>query len=258
MRGLLAVKGKRGKPRLRGPAPLCYQPGMVLSLLLAGLLAAGTDGTATDRLTAALAQEESGDAAGALEALERLVAEDPQWALPRLEAARLGLSQGVPLERVQAHLEVATSRQPENPRGRYLLGLLWEERGEPQRAASEHEQALRYRTSYVEARLRLAGLRAAQGEWAEAARHYRLLRRTREDGVQVRLGLAQALERQGHLKEALREVKALHRRYPRNTLVLRRLAELYEHSGLHRQAKALRARLEPPRRKLRSLKPSRR
>jgi tetratricopeptide (TPR) repeat protein len=256
MRGRPAVKRKYALSRR---VPLCYQPAM-LWLLVAGALVAAMDAPAPGDLTAALAREAEGDSAGALEAVEAVVRAWPAQALPRVEAARLLLKLGQDLDRAETHLDVASAVAPENPRVHYLRGLLWEERGQPLRAARSYELAVMYRTSYEDARFRLAGLWASLGDWLKAELHYRYLSRQRPEWVQVRLQLARALEEQGRGEDAERELTALQSEQPGNALVIRQLAGLYERTGRPQLARKLRASLEnpvPPK-KMRPLRPSRR
>lgn len=239
--------------------PLCYLLAM-LWLLVAGTLAAAMDAPSPDALTTALARESSGDTAGALEGVQAVIQDWPQQPLPRVEAARLLLKLGGNLDEVEAHLDVAAAAAPENPRVHYLRGLLWEERGQPLRAARSHEQALVYRPSYEDARFRAAGLWASLGDWLKAEYHYRLLSRSRPEWVQVRLQLVQAIEAQGRAADAEKELLQLKNEQPGNVLVIRRLAELYERTGRPQLAARLRASLEPlaPSKKMRPLRPSRR
>jgi tetratricopeptide (TPR) repeat protein len=232
----------------------------MLWLLVAGTLVAAMDGAVPGDLTAALAREASGDSAGALEGVQAVIRVWPAEALPRVEAARLLLKLGGNLDEAEADLDVAAAVAPENPRVHYLRGLLWEERGQPLKAAQAYEVALYYRGSYEDARFRAAGLWASLGDWLKAELHYRLLSRQRPEWIQVRLQLVRVLEEQGRVGDAEQELLALKGEQPANVLVVRRLAELYERTGRARQAAKLRASLEPPAppKKMRPLRPSRR
>ncbi len=249
--------GRQGN--IEGINRLCYQPPMVW-LILAGTMAGAMDASANTALTQALAREEAGDSAGALAAVESVINTAPSWELPRLEAARMMLKLGGELDRVEAHLDVASALAPENPRAHYLRGLLWEERGRPLLAAQAYETALLYRPSYEEARFRAAGIWLAQGDWLKAELHFRLLSKARPEWVQVRLLLAQVLEQQERPEDAERELLAARELQPQSPQVIRRLAELYERTGRPKLAQKLRATLEAPepRRRMRALKPSRR
>lgn len=229
-------------------------------LILVSAMAGAMDAPANTALTQALAQEEAGDTAGALAGVEAVMNTWPMWELPRIEAARLMLKLGGELDRVEAHLDVASALAPENPRAHYLRGLLWEERGKPLLAAQAYELALHYRASYEEARFRVAGLWMSQGDWLKAEYHYRLLAKARPEWVQVRLLLAQVLERQERTEDAEGELLVARQLQPENPLVVRRLAELYERTGREKLAQKLRQTLEAPepKRRMRALKPSRR
>jgi predicted Zn-dependent protease len=233
----------------------------MLWLLVAGTLAAAAmDAPAPGDLTAALAREAEGDSAGALEAVQAVVRLWPAEALPRLEAARLLLKLGGNLDLAEVHLDVAAAVAPDNPRVHYLRGLLWEERGQLPRAARSLELAVFYRSSYEDARFRLASLCASLGDWLKAELHYRYLGRSRPEWVQVRLQLVRALEEQGRAEDAEKELLLLKGEQPGNALVIRRLADLYERTGRPRLAARLRASLAPPAppKRMRPLRPSRR
>lgn len=245
---------------LRSASALCYLPTMKWLLLLATLMTSGAkDVSGPEALTRALAREEAGDNAAALAGAEAAVRANPSWALARLELARLLLKTGGSLEHAAAHLDAAAGLAPDNPRVHYLRGLVWEERGEPSLAQASYQTAVELRPSYEDPRLRLAGLSASRGDWARAELHYRFLSRTRPESVQVRTQLALALERQGRLEEAEEELVALYALQPGNALVARRLADLYERTERPRLAEKVRKEMgQPPRRKLRELKRSRR
>lgn len=238
---------------------VCYQPRMRWMLLASVLAAGAMDAPGPEALTQALAHEEAGDTAAALAAVDALVQANPQWALPRIEAARLLLKSGGSLQHAEAHLDAAEALAPDNPRIYYLRGLLSEEKAEPSRAMAAYERALKLRPSYEDARFRLAGLAAAQGDWLKTEYHARALSRAKPEWVQVRFLLAQALERQERLEDAEAELKALHEAQPANVLVTRRLVDFYERAGKQKLADKLRKTLgAPPKRKLRELKKSRR
>jgi len=240
--------------------PLCYQPAMLLWLVVAGTLAASMDVPVSGDLTPALAREAEGDSEGALAGVLEVLRAWPTQALPRLEAARLLLKLGGDLDQVEAHLQVAAAGAPDNPRMHYLWGLLWEERGQMSQAAKAYERAVFLRSTYEEARFRLAGVWASLGDWLKAEMHYRLLARARPEWVQVRVQLAQVIERQGRVADAERELLLLKNEQPGNLLVLNQLAGLYERTGRSRLAAQVRAQSRPPDppKKMRPLRPSHR
>lgn len=210
-------------------------------------------------LPEALALEAGGDDTGALQAVEALVRAQPEWELPRLEAARLLLKLGGAPERAEAHLEVATRLAPTNPRGWFLRGLLWEERGNPVQAARAYETAVQHRSSYEEARFRLGGLWVSLGDLLKAELHYRYLARAKPEWVQVRLQLADVLEKQERPLDAETELLAARSFQPDSLLVLRRLADFYDRTERPQLAAKVRKSMEPTeKRRMRALKPSKR
>ena len=236
----------------------------MLWLLVASTLVAAMDGAAPGDLTAALALEQSGDDPGALRVLQRLIEASPGSVLPRLEAARLRLKNGVELERVERDLDAAALGAPQHPQLAYLRGQLWEERGKPFRAIQFYEQAVTFEPAYAEARFRLATLCAAQRDWLKAEHHFRLLSQARPEWVEVRLQLARAIEAQGRAPDSEKELLRLLGEQPGHPLALRQLAGLYERTGRTREATRIRAVLQQPskstpkKKKMRPLRPSRR
>lgn len=207
---------------------------------------------ADERLKAALAQEQAGNDTGALADLDARTRQDPGWALPRIESARIRLKRGEELDRAELDLEAASSLAPENPRAHYLLGVLMAERGRPPLAIAALERAVALKADYAEARQRLGALYFAGADWAKAEAQYRALA-----GVSDRLQLAAVLERQGRMSEAEAELKALYDAQPGSVVVARRLAELYDRTHRPKLAARVRANADPQtQRKLRQLKPS--
>ncbi|MBL8920663.1 MAG: tetratricopeptide repeat protein [Myxococcaceae bacterium] len=208
------------------------------------------------KLDSALALEQQGNDAQALAQVEALVAADPTWDLCRLEAARLGLKLGVGLERAGWHSDIARSLTPENPRAHYLWALTQDEAGRREEATRALEVALALRHDFPDARLRLAGLLSAQARWKEAAREWSRYLESAPQASGARLQLAQALAESGQRKAAEAELRALLRLDALRPVALRKLAELLHREGRHEEARQLEKRLSPPRRELRSLKPS--
>jgi tetratricopeptide (TPR) repeat protein len=211
-------------------------------------------------LRQALTLEQSGNHARALQAVEAVIRSQPQWELPRLEAARLRLKTGAELDLAQMHLEAARSVAPENPRGHFLWAQLMEERGDPAAAIASLTQALIYRSDYTEARFRLASLHFARSEWDKAERHYRFLARSGGD-ANVRLQLAAALEKMGRLEDCERELRKLLDDEVEPVLAARRLAEFYDRTDRPKLADKVRKEhppSPPAKRKMRELKKSRR
>ncbi len=221
---------------------------------LSAVLAAGGAGA----VELARAQEERGAVQEALGTLQAAVTADPRWVLARLELGRLQLAQGVAPEAALHHLDVARSLAPENPRAQYLFALAADEQGLRDQARRALEVSLTLRPDYGDASYRLAGLLAAEGRHAEAATALKAYLASEPGATGARLQLATALERSGDVPGAERELRALMQAPAQRFLAGRRLADLLERSGRAAEARRLRTSLEPPKRQLRELKPSRR
>lgn len=218
------------------------------------MLAVGAGGGAMEQ---ARAQEERGEPLAAITTLEQAVAADPAWVLARLELGRLSLAQGVKAEAALQHLDVARSLAPENPRAHYLFALAADEQGLRGQARLALEVSLALRPDYADASFRLAGLLSAEQRYDEAARLLAQYLALQPAATGARTQLATALERSGDVKGAERELRSLVQLPGQRLLAGRRLADLLERTGRRVEAAKLRAELEPPRRTLRELRPSR-
>jgi len=218
------------------------------------LATAGADSA----LEKAQALEASGDDVGAVAVLERAVTADPSWAMARLELGRLQLKLGQRTDAAEVHLDVARSLAPENPRAHYLFALAADAQGQRRAARAALEVALALRDDYADARYRLAGLLYADGDYARAADAYRAYVATHPEATGARLQLAASLERSGRAPAAEQELRSLLAVEASRALAGRRLVELLEREGKGAEAAKVRASLEPPKRQLRALKPSRR
>lgn len=212
---------------------------------------------ATSPLEQAQALEEQGDDAGAVRVLDRAVSGDPLWAMGRVELGRLQLKQGL-TDAALVHLDVARSLAPENPRAHYLYALAADETGRRRECRRALEVALELREGYADAQVRLASVLMAEGEHAQAARLLEAYLAAHPQAVGLRLQLAEALERAGQTAAAERHLRALFQLETHKRLAGRRLAALLEAEGRTAEAAHVRERIDPPRRKLRELKPSRR
>ena len=201
-------------------------------------------------VTALLASEES------LAALDRQVAAKPADPFARLEAAQRRLLNGEELDRALLDLEVARSIVPENPRVHFVFGQLMEERGDAAAARSAYETALGLRDDYDDAHFRLAGLLFQAGAFADAATHYGKYAKAHPEATGARLQHALALEKAGDVPAAEKELKGLYADAKTRALAGPKLADLYERHGREKEALKVRAAVEPPKRKLRELKPS--
>lgn len=203
-------------------------------------------------LLAALSSED----AAALKALDQQIAKAPTSALPRIDASDLRIKNGEELDRALLDLDVARSLLPENARAHFLFGQLMEERGDTTQARRSYGTALGLRDDYDDARFRLAGLLFREAAFAEAAQAYARYVKGHAEAVGARVQLALALEKSGDKAGAEKELKALYADPKSHELGGRKLAELYEREGRAKDAAKVRSAVEPPKRKLRDLKPS--
>lgn len=218
------------------------------------LAAAASDGA----LQQAQALEAAGDDAGAAKVLARAVEGDPTWAMARLELGRVELKLGQRTAAAHAHLDIARSLAPENPRAHYLYALAADEQGARRDARQALEVALELRDDYSDARYRLAGLLFADGDFPRAVAAYHVYVTNHPEATGARLQLATALERAGQAINAEKELRALMQIPASRQLAGRRLAELLERQGRKSEAAKVRVAVDPPKKSLRQLKPSRR
>lgn len=219
-------------------------------LLLLSLLAATP-------LEQAQALEERGDDAAAVSLLQQAVERDPKWALGRVELGRLQLKQGL-AEAALHHLDVARSLNPDNPRAHYLFALAADEAGHRNESRRALEVALSLRAGYADAQVRLASVLFADGDFRGAAASLRPYVESHPDATGARLQLADALERAGERPAAERELRALLQKPALRVLAGRRLVALLESTGRAGEAEKVRQQIDPPKRQLRELQPSRR
>jgi len=188
--------------------------------------------------------------------LDRKIAQNPSSAAARLEAAQLRVQNGAELDRALLDLDVARALEPENPRIHFLFGQLMEERGQGGEARASYQTALALKDDFDDARFRLAGLLFQAGAFGEAAQAYARYVKAHPEATGARLQLALAHEKAGEVPLAEKELKALQHDPKTHEVATRKLVELYERTGREKEAHKLRASSEPPKRKLRDLKPS--
>ncbi len=93
----------------------------------------------------------------------------------------------------RAELERAAADAPELPQAHYSLGVLLQEEGRHGEAAERFAAALRARSSYTEARLRLASSLRRSGDAEGALAEYRRVSRMNPDLVEAAFGEAMTL-----------------------------------------------------------------
>lgn len=207
-------------------------------------------------LEQAQALEQGGDDAAAIALLERSVKADPRWAMGRVELGRLQLKQGDSAAALQ-HLDIARTLASENPRAHYLYALAADEVGQRTECRHALEVALALREGYADAQARLAGVLTAEGDHAAAARTLRPYVAAHPEANGARLQLAEALDRSGDRAAAERELRSLLLVPALKVLAGRRLVALLDAEGRASEAAKVRQAIDPPRRQLRELKPSR-
>lgn len=212
---------------------------------------------ATTPIERAQAFEAQGEDGKAIAELTNAVKVEPRWALGRVELGRLQLKQGA-ADAALLHLDVARTLTPENPRAHYLFALAAADAGRQNEARRSLEVALALRADYSEAQERLASVLVADGEYARAAALLTAYVAAHPEANGARLQLADALERAGHAKEAESQLRALLDMPQLKTLAGRRLIALLDTQGRTADAQKVRHLIDPPKRQLRELKPSRR
>ena len=208
-------------------------------------------------LEQASAFEQAGEDRRAQEVLWAAVAADPVWAVGRVELGRLLLKTG-DVEFALHHLDTARSLAPENPRAHYLYALAADDSGRRAESRRSLEVSLALRSGYADAQARLGSLLMAEGDFAGAAVALKAYVQAHPEANGARLQLADALERSGDHKGAEHELRTLFDRPAIRVLAGRRLVALLERQGRAHDAEKVRHQLDPPKRQLRELKPSRR
>lgn len=207
-------------------------------------------------LEQAQALEEQGEDGAAVKVLEAAVWSDPLWAIGRVELGRLQLKRG--LDAALHHLDVARSLASENPRAHYLYALAADEAGKRNECRKALEVALALREGYADAQVRLASVLMAEGEYADAAKLLQAWSTAHPEASGVKLQLADALERSGQKQAAEHQLRGLLALPGLKQLAGRKLVALLESEGKTAEAHRVREAIEPPKRKLRELQPSRR
>lgn len=205
----------------------------------------------------------AGHWADAARHFERAVQASPTWVLARLELAEALLQIGSDPDQIGQHLAQVGLIDDRNPRYHYLSALLHEQQGRPRQAAASYEQALSYRPSLLEARVRLGRLLVREESAAEAVEHLEYAVERRPDDLAARSALAEAYEKSGAVANAEREYRSIAKRFPANAYHLDRLAVFYDRHRMTIKAQATRKRAQRLSsaarvRKMRPLPPSRR
>jgi tetratricopeptide (TPR) repeat protein len=117
-------------------------------------------------------------------------------------------------------------REPDNAQVWYLLGALYEARGDLAAAADNLERALRLRPGFAEALHHRGIVHARQGQLAEATAKFRDALRLKPGDAEVQTNLALALFHQGQSAETLALFQAVLQRQPNHVRAQTHLREV--------------------------------
>ena len=201
--------------------------------------------------------ETRGDDGKAIAELTAAVTKDPAWSIGRVELGRLQLKQGLS-DTALENLDIARTLAPENPRAHYLFALAASDAGRHNEARRALEVALALRDDYADAQLRLANVLMGDREFAPAAALLAKYVGAHADDGGARLQYADALAKSGQPKPAEAQLRALLDKPNLRVLAGRRLAALLDAQGRRADAEAVRKKIDPPKKQLRELQPSRR
>lgn len=127
--------------------------------------------TAADLLVRARVRMGSGDAAGALEAVEAILAADRGCAEAHLIAARVHADAG-DYERAYASATQALAITPLLAGARYVLGLIYQRQGDVVRAIGELKKTIYIDPEFALAHLNMGNMYKTQGKHEQACRQY--------------------------------------------------------------------------------------
>jgi len=144
------------------------------------------------------------------------------------------------LPELVARLEKEGSGDPDQL---VLLGGLYAETGQVDRARRVYEKALAQRPSSIEVRLEVVRLLELSGELEQAITHYQKLTQIAPQDPQFAFRLAEARLSRGERAEALRALEALEARVRGDEEALAALVDFYERVGEPQRALALLERL---------------
>ena len=126
----------------------------------------------------------------------------------------------------RTELERAAAEAPELPQAHYSLGVLLQEQGRHREAAERFIAALRARSAYTEARLRLAYSLRRSGDPEDALAEYRRVSRMNPDLVEAAFGEAMALVVLHRWGEARTRLEEAMEAYPGDPAVAHALARV--------------------------------
>lgn len=208
------------------------------------------------------ALREGGDHGAAFEVFERARAADPSYGLAHLEGAICAQYIGLEDERVRERFDQAAMLLDDSPRVHFERAAFEESHGHAEAAVTGYRRALDLRPSLLDARLALGRALMTTGDIEAARETFRQVLEVDPKSVPALLGKADAAERLGDHDGAERALKAIVDGAPDVAFHRQRLIAFYERTGQAKKVESEKKRLEKAdpqeRRRLRSLKPSRR
>lgn len=204
----------------------------------------------------AKALEANGNDRAAIKVLDAAVKAEPSWPIGRLELGRLLLKVGQS-EAAYAQLDIARTLSAENPRAHYLFALAAADSGREADARRALEVAVALRPDFADAQLKLASVLIAQNDPSAAVKLLASYLGVHPEANGARFQYAEALERTGSIKAAEHELRTLLQQPALKQLAGRRLIALLETNNRHADAEKVQHQIDPPKKRLRDLPPSR-
>jgi len=122
-------------------------------------------------------------------------------------------------------------KSPRNPRAYFSLGIVYEQKGDAQRAIHYYTEVLNIAPDHAHAHYNLGNVFREQGDLEKAAYHYREVLRVTPDNIMARGNLAVTLFRQGDVDDALKHLKQMLRIDRRNVTALINIGKVLEIKG---------------------------
>jgi tetratricopeptide (TPR) repeat protein len=205
---------------------------------------------------------DQGDMLGALGRLDDARSEDDSYGIAHLEWAITAQLAAAPGDEVSASFERAVALLEENPRAHFERAAFHESQGRLSIALEGYERTLALRSDHKRARQAYARALLSADKPGRAKAQYAGVVARDPRNVAALLGLATAAERTGDLEQAEGALRDVVKLYPKVAGHRRRLIAFYERTEQPKKARREEKKLErvdpQKKRRLRSLKPSRR
>jgi serine/threonine-protein kinase len=184
----------------------------------------------------------AGNVGRAIEAFESALGKDPAFALAH---AGLGEAYWARYQetkeadwtaRAQASITEALRLDPEQPRTRFALALLYQGTGRTEAAVEELRRVLTQQPSNDDARRLLGGILANRGQWDEAIAELRAAVALRPEYWRNHSSLGNVYFRTGRHPEAIAAFSTVTRLQPDNSRGFQMLGTAYQNAGDNRRA----------------------